>query len=117
MNNDPTKPLAELEPRNSKLTGFALEEQKKNINRNGRPPKGWTWNDLLEEAMDEKDETGVPAKKIIIKKLVGLAKKSDLAAIKEIIDRMDGKSKESVELNASIIFPHVSIDTKPEEDE
>ena len=67
-------------------------------NPNGRPPKNWTWKDLLEEAMDEKDATGVPVKKIIVKRMVELAKRGDLQATKEIIDRMDGKAKQSTDL-------------------
>ena len=122
---DPTKPLV-LEANNNKITtkmNFIdstkplsvneAEKQTKNRlrpptitswqpgqsgNPKGRPLKNWAWKDLFEEALDEKDASGVPAKKIIAKKLVDLAKRGDLSAIKEIIDRMDGKAKQSTDL-------------------
>ncbi len=68
-------------------------------NPNGRPKRDWTVQSLIEEAMEEQDETGVPAKKIIYKKLVALAKKGDIQAIKEVGQRLDGMPKQTNDLN------------------
>lgn len=66
-------------------------------NPNGRPKKEWTWAGLIEDAMEEQDETGQPYKKIIAKKLRTLAKAGDLGAIKEIFNRMDGMPTQAVD--------------------
>lgn len=60
-------------------------------NPNGRPKRAWTVQGLIEDAMEEADETGVPAKKLIYQKLVKLAKNGDIQAIRELNDRLDGK--------------------------
>jgi hypothetical protein len=69
-------------------------------NPHGRPKKTWTMTDLIEDSLNEADETGEPYKKIIARKLRSIAVRGDLQAIKEVIDRMDGKAKESVDVNA-----------------
>ena len=61
------------------------------------PERDWTVQGLIEEAMEEADETGVPAKKLIYQKLVKLAKNGDIQAIRELNDRLDGKPKQSIE--------------------
>ena len=82
------------------VAGFNANPQ--NINREGRPPRNWTVSGLIEEAMEEADETGVPAKKIIYQKLVALAKRGDMLAVKEINQRLDGMPKQSNDVNANI---------------
>lgn len=67
-------------------------------NPNGRPKRDWTVQGLIEEAMEEQDETGVPAKKIVYRKLVALAKKGDPTAIREINNRLDGMPKQSTDI-------------------
>lgn len=67
-------------------------------NPNGRPKKEWTWAGLYEEAVEEKDETGEPIKKIIAKKLARMAKNGDIAAIKELTNRTDGMPKQSTDI-------------------
>lgn len=59
-------------------------------NPNGRPLKDWTWDSLYIEAVEESDETGIPIKKIIAKKLAKMAARGDLGAIKELTNRTDG---------------------------
>ena len=73
--------------------GFASHPE--NINRNGRPKRGWAWNELIEEAVDEivKNKEGteeIKVKKLVVRKLVKMAVEGDLQAIREIINRMDG---------------------------
>lgn len=60
------------------------------INRNGAPPKEWTMASLIREAAEEEDETGTPKKLIIARKLVTLAAKGDMVALKELNNRLDG---------------------------
>ena len=67
------------------------------LNPGGRPPRGWTWAELLEEAFEEEDETGTPAKKIAVRKLVEKTKEGDVLAFREAMDRMDGKAKQALE--------------------
>ena len=63
-------------------------------NPKGRPPRGWTWADLLEEAAEEvltaKDGQKISAKKAITKRLLMMAVEGDRLAIKDIMDRTDG---------------------------
>jgi len=67
-------------------------------NPKGRPKRDWTVAGLIEEAMEAEDETGIPYKKAVYDKLVLLAKKGDVMAIKEINNRLDGMPKQSVEI-------------------
>lgn len=71
-------------------------------NPNGRPKRDWTVQSLIEEAMEESDESGVPAKKIIYQKLVNLAKRGDIQAVKEINQRLDGMPKQTTALEGSV---------------
>lgn len=64
-------------------------------NPGGRPKRGWNWAKLFELAVEEelttKDGTmTAQAKQFIVKKLVRMAVDGDMAAIKEITNRMDG---------------------------
>ena len=68
-------------------------------NPKGRPPRTWTVAGLIEEAMEEQDETGVPAKKIVYQKLVALAKRGDMVAVKEIDQKLDGMPKQTSDVN------------------
>ena len=68
-------------------------------NPKGRARREWTWSGLLEEAMEEQDETGTPYKKIIAKKIRQLAKAGDMIAAKEIMNRMDGMPMQKNEVD------------------
>lgn len=68
------------------------------INRKGAPKKEWTMAGLLKQALEEQDETGVPYKVAINRKLTQLAKRGDIAAIKEINNRIDGMPTQKTEL-------------------
>ena len=59
-------------------------------NPNGRPKREWTVKGLIEEALEEENEQGIPYKKIVTMKLRQLAARGDMAAIKEINQRLDG---------------------------
>lgn len=63
-----------------------------NINRNGRPPSGESWADIIRDIADEADEsTGVQKKYLVVRKLFEIAESGNVHAIKEIGDRIDGK--------------------------
>ena len=89
------------------VAGFNSNPQ--NINKNGRPKRDWTVQGLIEEAMEEADETGVPAKKIIYKKLVSLAKRGDLQAVKEINQRLDGMPKQTNDVKIDLPKPLLDV--------
>jgi len=89
------------------VAGFNTNPQ--NINKNGRPPRDWTVSGLIEEAMEEADETGVPAKKIIYQKLVALAKRGDMLAVKEINQRLDGMPKQTNEVNGQLDIKTLTV--------
>lgn len=74
-------------------------------NPGGRPKKEWTWSGLLEEAMEEElttvDGKTDKVKKFITKRLVKMAIDGDLSAQKEIMNRMEGMPKQSMELSGN----------------
>jgi hypothetical protein len=60
-------------------------------NPNGRPPKGQSLTEILKEKVNPED---------VAEKLIQLAiEKEDMTALKYIYDRIDGRPKESVDLN------------------
>lgn len=70
-------------------------------NPGGRPKRGWSWASLFEEAAEEELTTKDgkitdKAKKFIAKKIVRMAVDGDIAAIKEIINRMDGMPQQKL---------------------
>jgi hypothetical protein len=71
------------------------------INRNGRPRKGKTLTDLLEKAGKDKGEDGQTNKSRLAQELWIMAMtrtkdQTQLAAIKYIFDRIDGKPIETI---------------------
>jgi len=79
-------------------------------NPNGRPKKNWTWAGLYEQAAEEELKTTdgqikEKAKVFIAKKLVRMAVDGDIAAIKEITNRMDGMPKQTGDHNVTIVTP------------
>jgi hypothetical protein len=78
--------------------GFAGNPQ--NINRAGRPKKGLAITDLIVKVLNKK-RGDTPAKTQVVDKLIELAIGGDPACIKYLIDRTDGRARESMELTAS----------------
>ena len=82
-------------------------------NPNGRPPKGDALTDILRQKID---------KDIIADKLIeiALADGGDLAALKYIYDRIDGRPKETIEQTIrempDVIEVDLSEDSTAEED-
>jgi len=70
------------------------------INRNGRPRKGKSLTEFLEKALKRKRQDGGKNNEALAETLLDLAiKDKNMAAIRYIYDRVDGKPKESIELS------------------
>jgi len=62
----------------------------------GRPKKGWTWRDLINDELlvqlQSKDGgPSIEARKAIVKRLVLMAVGGDIQAVRELFDRTEGK--------------------------
>jgi hypothetical protein len=70
----------------------------KNINREGRPPKGQSWAAVLEKIGGEKLKgSDLTKKEAVARKLWAEAAKGQPWAINALMDRLDGKPKQVVD--------------------
>lgn len=87
-------------------------------NPGGRPKREWTWGGLIAEEMEKvltaKDGTQDKVKNFVAKRLVKMAIEGDIAAQKEIMNRMDGMPQQAID-HTTDGKPLVIIDTKPSE--
>lgn len=65
-------------------------------NPNGRPKKGHTLTEALENAVDKDD---------LAKKLVAMAMGGDVAALKYVYDRVEGRPRETIDQNVFQEYP------------
>ena len=73
-------------------------------NPNGRPHKGKTLTEALEKHLKKKDEKGITNRDALAATLIDLAiKDRNVAAIKYLYDRCDGKPSESIELTGGAV--------------
>ena len=76
-------------PNPTGVGGFGDKPQ--NINKNGRPPKGLAWSEVLESVSFEVDQTtGLDYRQRVARKLWEIAMTGDIQAIRLLFDRMDG---------------------------
>jgi ribosomal protein L17 len=77
----------------------------KSGNPKGRPRKGETLTNLLREKIEtpKTPRERLTRKEKIIEKLIALAEAGDLAALKYLFDRLDGRPTESIELTDGVI--------------
>jgi len=68
-------------------------------NPNGRPKREWTVQGMIEDAMEQLGIDKKPAKKVVYQKLVSMAVKGDIQAIKEISNRLDGMPTQKQEVD------------------
>jgi hypothetical protein len=68
------------------------------INRQGRPKKGTALTDILNYQLDQKTGDGKLRREMIAEKLIDLALAGDVSALRYLVDRLDGKPRETVEL-------------------
>jgi hypothetical protein len=86
--------------------GFA--ENPQFINRNGRPRKGQSLTELLEKELAKKRESGKTGREELAETLIDLAiGQKDIAAIRYVYDRIDGKPTERVEQSGGDIAPEI----------
>ena len=72
-------------------------------NPKGKPKGARHFSTLLKEAIIKVAEgDDMPADRIIVKQLVDKAKKGDLQAIDRVLDRVDGKAEQTINLDADI---------------
>lgn len=108
--SDPIKPVDNRRPDGTFGPGNIA-------NPNGRPKRGWTWADLLEDAAEEvltaKDGQQISAKKAIAKRLLMMAVEGDRQAIKDIMDRTDGYPASTTDITSKgeKITPMIKLDT------
>lgn len=73
-----------------------------NGDKSGGKAPAWTWASLLRDVAEEpgNDSTypELTNKVLVAKKIMQLAKKGDMQAIKELMNRMDGMPKQPVEI-------------------
>lgn len=113
MSIDPTKPLVITDSMEQKPVDNRRPNGQfgagNNANPNGRPPKDWTFKDLIDEVAEEfmtvqgKDGTvsRQTYKKLLIKKMFQKAViEGDVPAAKELMNRRDGMPKQKVDLEA-----------------
>lgn len=90
--------IVDKQQENKPKTGFQLYPE--HINKAGRPPKGQAMADVILQELLEIDATsGLPKNKLIAKSLILAGIRGDISAIKEINDRIDGKSVQRIEAN------------------
>jgi len=59
-------------------------------NPKGAPKRKWTWAGVVQEAVEQLEEDGTPIKSSVVKALIREAKRGNILAIKELMNRMDG---------------------------
>jgi hypothetical protein len=81
------------------------------INRKGRPKKGQSVTDILNWELDQKrtfltaesEKIGVIKRQVLAKKLLAKAiDEGDFAAMRYVIDRVDGTPKQSIDVSAEV---------------
>ena len=85
-----------------------------NINRKGRPPKGWAWSEILEDVGEQVEEkSGKKFKELVSEKLWKECINGNILAIKELFNRMEGMPKQQTEIQGAVnIFFHESLKQK-----
>lgn len=84
-------------------------------NPNGRPPKGLALTDVMRQMLEEKPEI----KKALMSKLFEMALQGDLPAIREVLDRIEGRPLQKGEMQVTQlptpILDHVRSNHSDEE--
>ena len=71
-------------------------------NPGGRPKKDWTWSGLLEQIANEVEpKSGKPFKELVSRRLWVDAVNGNLAAVKEILNRMEGLPMQKQEISGT----------------
>lgn len=87
------------QPHPSAKGGF--QDNPQNINKKGRPPRGWSWAEILEEVAEQVEpKSGKKFKELVSKRIWVKAVNGDMSAMKEIMNRMDGFPKSSTDVTS-----------------
>lgn len=85
-------------------------------NPKGKPKGARHFSTLIREAIKKVAEgDDEPADRLIVKQLVERAKKGDLAAIDRVIDRVDGKAEQNINLDADVTIEDNSLTEEQKE--
>ena len=84
--------------------GKPFEKDDPRINRQGRPKKGAALTDILNFKLDLVHKAGKLKREAIAERLIEVALEGDVAALKYVFDRMDGRptQKDVVEFGDNI---------------
>jgi len=73
------------------------------LNPKGKPKGARHFSTLIREAIAKvADGDDEPADRMIVKQLVDKARKGDLSAIDRVLDRVDGKAEQTINLDADV---------------
>lgn len=80
-------------------------------NPKGRPPKGWSWAEILEDVGEEiEPKSGKQFKELVSRKLWKECAKGNISAIRELFNRMEGMPKQQTEIQGAVnVFFHKSL--------
>lgn len=70
-------------------------------NPKGAPKKPWRWAEVIRTVAERMDKSGKEYKVAIAEALLKEALKGNVAAIKELGDRLDGKAKQAIEMTGA----------------
>jgi|GEM_PF-1591927 len=107
-NNQPqTLPVIQEEnkkPATNNPTGIGgFKDHPELINKNGRPPKGWAWSELLEDIGDEVEpKSGKQFKELVGRRLWLECVNGNIMAVKELFNRMEGLPRLKLEVDGKI---------------
>jgi len=69
-------------------------------NLKGRPKRDWTWSGELQKAVEKAEKSGKTLKEIVANSLIQQAKKGNIQAQKELMNRMDGMPNQSTDITS-----------------
>jgi len=93
---------AENKPNNNPAGKGGFGDNPENINRKGRPPRGWAWSDIFEDFMDIIPEGASKNWKILV--ALAVLKEcinGNMFAVNILFDRMEGKPKQKVDVTSA----------------
>jgi len=91
-------------PNPENIAGQGFHTNPERINKKGNPGSKWL-STLLREKLEQDDNAGK-----LLRKLIELAiEKGDLNAIKEVIDRVDGKANQEIKVDGVQSAPPIQI--------
>jgi len=74
-------------------------EKGRSGNPRGRPRKNESLTDLLREKIETPAKEKITRKEKIVEKLIAMAEGGDLAALRYVFDRCDGRPMQTLEIN------------------